>query len=139
MIKKFDEMDKGISYSDGITLKEFVGEFIKKEKSVNLTDKGIYTDFSEGDIERWGDYIIELNGNYTPKDIFSIYIKEDGDKYGHDLGKVLFKDGKPFIFTSIPGDDRGAMVFNDTFISSGHDGNLLFSVSNPFNYQRGTW
>jgi hypothetical protein len=137
-IKKFNEMNESNSY-DGMTLKEFLGEIIETKNGVSLTSNGIYTDSDENWIENWGDHIIELNDSYTPKNIYSIYVKKVGEKYGHDFGKVLFKDDKPFILTGIPGDDRGAIVFNGTFISSGHDGNLLFNTSNPFDYQRATW
>lgn len=137
MIKKFDQMNEGTSY-DGITLKEFLGEFIDKQKMISLTSNGIYTDFSEGDIDRWGDDIIKLEGEYTPKDIYVIRTKGEKDKYFFEIGYILFKDDKPFIFSGIPGDYMGAIVFNNTFIASGHDGSLLFNISNPFEYYRNT-
>jgi hypothetical protein len=41
------------------------------------------------------------------------------------------KQFKVKILSLCPGDERGCVVFNNTFICSGHDGSYLWNINNP--------
>lgn len=136
-IKKFNQMNESTEYN-GITIKEFFGDIVEDKQGVILTSNGIYVRLSKNDIDRWSNWKIKLDNTYTSqKNIYSVLVDENGNgRYLMDFAYVLFKDNKPFIFCTIPGDDRGATTFNNTFIVSGHDGSYLFNTFNPFETKR---
>ncbi len=55
------------------------------------------------------------------------------------MGYVLLKDDVIHIYSNTPGDDRGATVWNNIFIVSGHDGSILYDIDDPKNICNNTW
>jgi hypothetical protein len=49
-----------------------------------------------------------------------------------------FEGDTPKILSTYPGDERGSFIFNDVFISSGHDGNYLWNVKTG-EFKANTW
>lgn len=131
------------------TLRELIGTPIKGSSSVKdcaFTDKGVYigvlyfnhpTKTGEKDengedkyeskpyIESVLDSPVEIFKNrdgktgiiYSPKDYFNSHFYMENDEVK--------------IISSIRGDDYGTEVFQNVFISSGHDGNYLYDIKNP--------
>lgn len=139
-------------------LKELVGSVIKdgvyvsafaktdKQNSPSLTDKGVYTNFDKRFLEDWSNGATNLVPVKYLKnvpdgiEIYEIYVKHPNDKYFYEIGYLLVKDGSPLIMTQGPGDPRGCFITRKgELIVSGHDGNYIFDIDNPENFDRFTW
>ena len=83
-------------------------------------------------------YYVSLRKTTTKDnfDVYEIFTKSKlDDKYAHEFGYLLVKDGKPLLLTGIPGDNYGATIFKGVFKVSGHDGSYLFDIDNPLEYE----
>lgn len=128
-IKKFNESSD--FDMDNFIFKDVFGELSDYNDEINKTDKGVYTNISK----KWYDKLL----NYKCK----MYVSDDGsallwgsdDPYVYEVGHVYLKDGYPFILSSINGDDRGCIVFNNVFVSCGHDGQVLFNTQDPTDFK----
>ena len=125
------------------TITDLIGSFDKSIGHISITDKGIYTNFSKSDFKWNGNLICELSSLGRGKDgykMYSVYVKESGDKYCGEFGYILTKDDKPYIICTIPGDDRGAYITNNgTFVVAGHDGFCQFNLEKPELFDSITW
>lgn len=126
----------------------YVSAFMKSDKnnSPSLTDKGVYTSFDGRFLEDWSNGITELvHVNYIKHgfpdiEVYEIYVKNANEKYFYEIGYILVQDGNPLILTQGPGDSRGCFITRKReFIVSGHDGNYIFDIDNPENFDRFTW
>ena len=133
-MEKFSE---NINFDDDTiegSLFEIFGEIVEKKDHMVRTSKNVYGN-------EWylkDDKHIKIrNEAWQGGEIRVVYTERDydGRKMLNLMGYLLMKDNKPHIFSGINGDERGATVFNDTFIVTGHDGNYLYNVSNPFDCQ----
>ena len=136
-VKKFNEEIQPIEQ----TLSDLIGHLSESNRrGVSQTDKGVFTNYALEDLEEWSKGRIRMSNQYQKnKDIYDIYIMNNPTRPGsnknfQEFGHLLMKDNKPYILSSIPGDNYGAIVFNNTFISSGHDGFHAFNISNPMEY-----
>jgi hypothetical protein len=121
---------------------DLIGEVQKKNKNISETDKGVYTIYSDYDLKRITEEI-EIKNNIGPnKNVYEVFkITKNHPTHGelyHPIGYLLMKDDKPHILSYCPGDDYGAVVFNNSFIVSGHDGSYLFNIDNPLDFLRHT-
>lgn len=71
--------------------------------------------------------------------ICEVYFKYKDENYNSTMGYVLLKDDVIHIYSNTPGDDRGATVWNNIFIVSGHDGSILYDIDDPKNICNNTW
>lgn len=125
-IKRFNE-----NSSQETTLRDLVGD-IKETKKIGYheiteTTKGCLSNlynFSEN-----LDQVVEIS-DYS-ENIKDFIIDTGGVKRVVLAGRLLFgyfEEGNLKILSTIPGDERNPIVFNDVFISPGHDGNYLWNV-----------
>tara|TARA_R110000772_G_scaffold5691_2_gene20341 strand:- start:3746 stop:4150 length:405 start_codon:yes stop_codon:yes gene_type:complete len=133
-MEKFSE---NINFDDGDvegSSFEIFGEIVEKKDRIVRTSKNVYGD-------EWylkEDRQIKIrNEGWQKGEIRVVYTERDygGRKMLSLLGYLLMKDNKPYIFSGINGDERGATVFNNTFIVTGHDGNYLYNVNDPFDFE----
>lgn len=115
-IKRFNE-----NSNQETSLRDMVGD-IKETKKIGYheiteTTKGCFSNlnnFSEN-----LDQVVKIS--YYSENIKDVIID----------GRLLFgyfEEGNLKILSTIPGDERNPIVFNDVFISPGHDGNYLWNV-----------
>ena len=69
-----------------------------------------------------------------------------GEKYMSQIGycHIERNEDSPIgydikILSYYPGDERGCLVFNNTFICSGHDGSYLWDINNPTQFVSNTY
>lgn len=126
-------------------LTDVVGNLIGDDS--RITDKNVnvapYTkfDFEKGYLEN---VEVEINDNGlfggTIPDGFKVkVVNVDDGTYKSFGGFLVYKEDKPIIFTNFPGDERGFLFFNNTFIITGHDGNYLYNLDNHHEFARMSW
>ena len=128
-LKKFNE-DVEVKQ----TLRDLVGD-IKETKSKGYrkiieTTKGCFTNlelYDEYDKIDWLDAEVSFYMYGKNSNTGEIYLKHPSSKWGK-RGYVYLDNGFPKIISTYPGDERGCHLFNDVFISSGHDGNYLWNI-----------
>lgn len=120
-LKKFENMGENKP-----TIKSVFGDIVETKNGVNKTSTGVYIDY-------------DFTNHYSPESecildttYNQVFAKEPGARYTNLVGYLCLKDGKPHIVASVNGDERGCVVFNNTFAASGHDGTTLFNIDNPF-------
>lgn len=121
------------------TLTDLLGNVVKEEKFTVTTDKDVFVNLTKGDIESHEkDCVVHIWSEKKISDelsIFEVFLKPNSRQYSHEYGYLLTKNGKPHIFSTIPGDNYGATVFKGVFKVSGHDGSYMFDIDNPSNMQ----
>ena len=134
-IKKFNE---DVDNTEK-TLRDLIGD-IKEEKKVGYctiieTTEGCFVNF---DINEYLDSVVEIHNWGTSPELKEVYIRPSGEnKWGRRLNGY-FEGDNPKILSTYPGDERGSFIFNDVFISSGHDGNYLWNVRTG-EFKANTW
>jgi hypothetical protein len=134
-IRKFNENVDNTN----MTLRDLIGE-VKEEKKVGFytiieTKKGCFLNF---DLTDWLDCDVEIHNWGTSPELKEVYIKpNNSNRWGKRLNGY-FNGHEPKILSTYPGDERGSFIFNDVFISSGHDGNYLWNVKTG-EFKANTW
>ena len=131
-----------MEFKKDLNVKELLGDKIiepgEDNSGCNLFSNGVYSPLEDFDVyhETCGIQNHLIMANKYKENIYQIALKDPKRNQYWEYGYLFIKDDKPYIFCSIPGDDRGATVFNNTFTVSGHDGNCSFNISNPKEFQR---
>jgi hypothetical protein len=121
----------------GVTIEQFIGTPIKGKRNkkntlhVVETTKGV---FLNGDFDDIKDSVIELSylcDSDVDMEVYELLLKEPGEEYPGEYGYLLVKNNKPLIISRYQGDPCGGNIFNNTFLSAGHDGVYLFNIDNP--------
>jgi len=142
-----------INESEGVvTLRDLIGETKETFRSIIETTKGCFTnvdlDDTYGNEQPMLDKEVKLGYiNKSDAGITSdIMVKGVDDKYWSSVGYCYMVESteSPLgydikIISYWPGDERGCVIFNNTFISSGHDGSYLWNVNDPREFASHTW
>jgi hypothetical protein len=146
------EEDAEFDFENEMTVREFLGDEIENSSNTsryisryqimtesNVSSNGIFTNIRNEYLERMLDnrvkFKIKQDGIYEVFISYPIMYREWVNKT-MQWGYVYVKNNKPLIFSTIPGsvvrwDNYGAVVFNNTFIVSGHDGSCLYNINKP--------
>ncbi len=128
-IKKFNES------AGNLKLREVVGTIIGREiHGINKTDKGVYTNFCDMDLINDYDDELEMVEDCKSDNYISYLCNtKERDFY------LLYKDNKPYILSSIPGDDRGSKIKRGLYTVVGHDGSYSYNLADPMDFDDDSW
>ena len=149
-MKHLRKMNEGKSV---VTLRDLIGDPLEKgddvyNAKVIETSKGCFTNINlEGyrgdsplDKEVKLGYVSGKEGEL----VSDLMVK--GEKYMSQIGycHIERNEDSPIgydikILSYYPGDERGCLVFNNTFICSGHDGSYLWDINNPTEFVSNTY
>jgi hypothetical protein len=122
------------------TLRDLIGD-IKEEKKVGYytiteTTGGCFVNF---DLNKYLDSVVEIHNWGTSPELKEVYIEaQEINNWRDKRLNGYFEGDTPKILSTYPGDERGSFIFNDVFISSGHDGNYLWNVRTG-EFKANTW
>lgn len=114
------------------TLRDLIGDIKNTEHKdgylITETNNGCFTNLNfKDDYINWLDAEVNVYDNCYGQQSTGLLILNDLE--GNSIELNYYKNNKKFEILSIyPGDPRGAYLFGDTFISSGHDGNYLWNI-----------
>ena len=134
-IKKFNENVDNIKK----TLRDLVGD-VKEEKKVGYhtiteTTNGCFCNF---DLTKYLNSFVEIQTWGSNPELKEVCIEPTAENKSFIRLNGYFEGDIPKILSTYPGDERGSFIFNDVFISSGHDGNYLWNVKTG-EFKANTW
>ena len=122
-----------------LILRDLVGD-IKEEKKIGYyiiteTTKGCYLNF---ELTNYLDRVVEVYNRGYDTELKDVIIRPNNEDRWGQIFNAYFEGNKLKILSTYPGDERGSFIFNNVFISSGHDGNYLWNVKTG-EFKANTW